>query len=372
MKVCHMTSAHESTDVRIFRKECASLAAAGYDTYLVAQGESREERGVHVVGVGPAPKGRLQRMTTFARTVYHRALELDADLYHIHDPELLPYARKLKQRGKKVIFDSHENVSETILEKDYLPPIARRVIYKVYCKYQAKVCQILDAVVTVTPNIVRYFEKMHSYVVQVTNFPILEKDILIPDIGAKRLVFAGGISAQWDHSRIVEALLQLPDYRYCLCGTGNDTYIGRLQSSPGWKQVEYLGKIPHEEVVKELASSSIGMALLLPNRNSDWNNGTIGNTKIFEEMMAGLPVVCTDFVLWKEFVERYHCGICVNPEKIEDIVQAIDYLGKHPEEARKMGENGRRAVEKEFNWKTQETKLLTLYQELLKSKELGI
>lgn len=365
MKVCHLTSAHESTDVRIFRKECVSLAAAGYETYLVARGESREDYGVHVVGVGPAPEGRLQRMTTFARTVYRRALELDADLYHIHDPELLPYARKLKQRGKKVIFDSHENVAETILEKDYILPIVRKGIYKAYRKYQENVCRKLDAVVTVTPNIVRYFEKICSHVVQVTNFPIFEKEVLSPDFGAKRMVFAGGISAQWNHLRIVEALLQLPDYRYCLCGTGNDTYIGKLQLSQGWKQVEYLGKISHEEVAKELASSSVGMALLLPNRNSDWKNGTIGNTKIFEEMMAGLPVVCTDFVLWKEFVGRYHCGICVNPENIEDIVQAVCYLGKHPEEARQMGENGRRAVEEEFNWKTQEARLLALYRELL-------
>lgn len=365
MKVCHMTSAHESTDVRIFRKECVSLAEAGYETYLVARGESRVERGVNIVGVGPAPKGRLQRMTTFARRVYQRALELDADLYHIHDPELLPYARKLKQRGKRVIFDSHENTAGTILEKDYIPPILRKRVYKAYCKYQENVCRKLDAVVTVTPNMVRLFEKICPRVVQVTNFPIFEKIALTPDFGAKRLVFAGGVSAQWNHLRIVEALLQLPDCRYCLCGAGTNAYIGKLQSSKGWKQVEYLGKISHEEVMKKLASGSVGMALLLPNRNSDWTNGTIGNTKIFEEMMAGLPVVCTDFTLWKAFVERYHCGICIHPEKVEDIVRAVRYLCDHPEEARQMGENGRHAVETEFNWKTQEVNLLSLYRELL-------
>ncbi len=55
IKVCHITSAHNSDDIRIFHKECASLAKAGYDTYLVAKGESREEKGVHVVGVDPPP-----------------------------------------------------------------------------------------------------------------------------------------------------------------------------------------------------------------------------------------------------------------------------------------------------------------------------
>jgi len=50
LKVCHVTSAHNSSDVRIFEKECVPLAKEGYITYLVAPGESRDEKGVHVVG----------------------------------------------------------------------------------------------------------------------------------------------------------------------------------------------------------------------------------------------------------------------------------------------------------------------------------
>ena len=116
-----------------------------------------------------------------------------------------------------------------------------------------------------------------------------------------------------------------------------------------------------------MVESAIGMAVLSYSRNSDWKNGTMGNTKIFEEMMAGLPVICTDFVLWKEFVERYHCGLCVNPNNIEEIASAIRYLLDNPEEARRMGENGRRAVEEEFNWAVEEKKLLALYEEILQA-----
>lgn len=91
----------------------------------------------------------------------------------------------------------------------------------------------------------------------------------------------------------------------------------------------------------------------------------MGNTKIFEEMLAGLPVVCTDFVLWREFVDRYHCGICVDPQDADAIASAVWYLLDHPEEARQMGENGRRAVKEEFNWNVEERKLLALYEEVL-------
>jgi len=143
--------------------------------------------------------------------------------------------------------------------------------------------------------------------------------------------------------------------------------LAQLKAYPAWVQVDYLGKIPHAKVADELAASIAGMALLQPGRNTDWKNGTIGNTKIFEEMMAGLPVICTDFVLWKEFVDRYHCGICVKPDDAEQISAAIRYLLDHPEEARQMGENGRRAVKEEFNWSVEEKKLLALYEDILKS-----
>lgn len=138
-----------------------------------------------------------------------------------------------------------------------------------------------------------------------------------------------------------------------------------MKSSPSWKQVDYLGKIPHAQVADELARGFVGLAVTPYVRNSDWHNGTMGNTKIFEEMMAGLPVVCTDFVLWKEFVERYHRGICVDPESVDEIAAAIRYLLDHPDEARQMGENGRRAVREEFNWGVEEQKLLALYKEIL-------
>lgn len=82
-KICHMTSAHSSEDVRIFHKECASLAKReDFDVYLVATGESREEAGVHVLGIGPKPSGRLERMKETAKRVYEKALSLDADIYH--------------------------------------------------------------------------------------------------------------------------------------------------------------------------------------------------------------------------------------------------------------------------------------------------
>jgi len=364
-RVCHVTSAHPPEDVRIFHKECVSLAEAGYEVYLVQRGGSYEKSGVHLVGFGKVTGGRLKRMTQVARRAYETALALDADIYHLHDPELLPYGMKLKKRGKKVIFDSHENTLEAILEKEWLPACMRKAMYHWYKRQQEGVCRRLDAVVSVTSNIVAYFRSVNPRTVQIANFPILDEATPPSAPRPGTLVFAGGVSRQWNHHAIIQALEQLSECRYCLCGPGEEPYLQELRALPAWNQVQYLGRLPHEEVPALLSECAVGMAVLSYSRNSDWKNGTMGNTKIFEEMMAGLPVVCTDFVLWREFVDRWHCGICVDPENADEIAAAVRYLLDHPEEARRMGENGRSAVKEEFNWGVEEKKLLALYEEIL-------
>ena len=241
-------------------------------------------------------------------------------------------------------------------------------VYWAYSAYQSSVCHRLDAVVTVTPHMVDYFKKLNSRTAFVSNYPLLEE---MPAESSsvekvKAIGFAGGVSELWNHEKIITALERIPDCRYCLCGNGEERYLDLLKALPDWGQVDFFGRIPHREVVQKLAQCTAGMAIATPGRNSGFLLGTMGNTKIFEEMMAGLPIICTNFVLWKEFVERYHCGICVDPANVDEIADAIRYLLDHPDEARQMGENGRRAVKEEFNWGVEEKKLLALYEDVLK------
>ncbi len=366
VKVCHMTSAHAPEDERIFFKEGMSLAANGYETYLVARGNSYEKNGVHIIGVGELPKSRRKRMTEGARRVYEAAKAINADMYHFHDPELLPYGLKLKKAGKKVIFDSHEDTAQQIMEKTWIPALVRIPVHHIFAAYQRHICRHLDAVVSVTPHLCDFFRQFSERVEMITNYPSLEP---LPDRTATRLdtlCFAGGIADQWCHREIIAAMERCPGCTYVLCGDLDADYGQALRQMPGWKQVNYMGKIPHEQVHDLLGRCGMGASLLKPSRNSGFHLGTMGNTKIFEEMMAGLPIICTNFILWKEFVERYHCGICVDPSNIDEIADAIRYLLDHPDEARQMGENGRRAVKEEFNWGVEEKKLLALYEDILK------
>jgi glycosyltransferase involved in cell wall biosynthesis len=87
--------------------------------------------------------------------------------------------------------------------------------------------------------------------------------------------------------------------------------------------------------------------------------------KMFEYMSAGLPVIASDFPLWREIIEGNDCGLCIDPLDPAAIAAAIDALVSNPARAEQMGRNGRAAVEQHFNWANEERKLLQLYEDIL-------
>ena len=115
--------------------------------------------------------------------------------------------------------------------------------------------------------------------------------------------------------------------------------------------------------VKELLNSArAGLVLLHPRINYV----DALPIKLFEYMAVGIPVIASDFPLWRTIVDGANCGILVDPMKPEQIAKAIDWLLDNPREARKMGERGRRAVLERYNWSLEEKKLIELYDKLNK------
>ncbi|MFP3338875.1 glycosyltransferase, partial [Micrococcus sp. SIMBA_131] len=123
----HLTSVHSPHDIRIFIKECKSLYKEGYDvTYIVPNATSEIKDGVNIIGVPSDASNERNRMIKTTKAVYEAALKVDADIYHFHDPELIPTGLKLKRKGKKVIHDIHEDVPRQILEKQWIPSPLRK------------------------------------------------------------------------------------------------------------------------------------------------------------------------------------------------------------------------------------------------------
>jgi glycosyltransferase involved in cell wall biosynthesis len=370
MKIAHLTSVHPETDVRIFRKECLSLVNAGYDVSLVAAGaKDKVVEGVKIFGVKKI-RNRWKRIFFSGKYLYKKAVELDAEIYHFHDPELLPIGIKLKKLGKKVIFDSHEDVPGQILEKEWLPRPFRKSLSLIYAWYESKMLKKLDAVISVTPVLTERLRKINENTFQITNYPIVENDFIDKRKWQRSVCFAGGISQQWLHENVINALENISDITYCIAGVADKDYLDKISLLPGWAKVKFVGKIPFDEVNDFISASSAGMALndYLP--NVGYKSGSLGNTKLFEYMQSGIPVICTDFVLWKEIVEEADCGICVNPHDKEAITRAIRYFTDNPEVAEKMGDNGRKAVENKYNWHSQEIILLNLYRRLFEKQRM--
>ena len=368
VRIAHLTSAHPRDDIRVFLKECCSLAAHGYEVVLVvADGRGDEVRdGVTITDVGRST-GRLDRMFKVTRRVLRKAMALDADIYHLHDPELLPVGLKLRRRGKKVVFDAHEDVPKQILGKHYLHPWVRRILSWGFAHFEHYACKRFDGVVTATPYIRDKFLSINPLSVDINNFPMIgELESAVSwDDKACEVCYVGSIAQIRGVKEVVRAMesVRTPVRLNLVGGFAEAQVEAEVRTYAGWTRVNALGVQGRPGVREVLGRSVAGVVTLHP--ASNYLDAL--PIKMFEYMSAGIPVIASDFDLWRTIVQESQCGLCVDPLDPTAIALAIDHLVSRRDEAETMGRNGRQAVLSRYNWAREEAKLIEFYDRLLSS-----
>ncbi len=367
MRIAHLTTVHAPDDVRIYQKEARSLAEAGFDVTLVAPAlkEARLE-GVRWLRLR-RPRGRLDRFLHLTPLAYRAALDSGAEVVHLHDPELIFVGLALKLRGRKVVWDAHEDLPRQILSKPWLHPLLRRPVAWGVDVLERMITRAFDAVVAATPAIARRFPRDRVYTVQ--NYPILSQ-MLAPHPAPYRnrpphVAYIGGISAIRGAREMVQAM-EIAGRRWgarlLLAGRFvPESLEEELRQLPGWRYVDYVGWLDREGVAKALSSVRAGLVLFHP----EPNHINAQPNKIFEYMAAGLPVIASNFPLWRDLVTGSGAGLLADPLEPMAIAQAIGWVLEHPEEAAAMGHRGHEAVRERYNWDREKEKLLALYKELL-------
>ncbi len=365
-KVCHLTSVHQRYDTRILLKECISLFKNGYEVHLVvADGKGDENfKGVQIHDVGKS-KGRFSRFFKSTKAVLQKGLEIDAECYHFHDAELIPYGIKFKKIGKKVIYDTHEDLPRQLMSKHYINYFLRKPLAFIIEKYEDYAANKFDFIITATPHIQKRFFELNKASIDINNYPLLEElntETVDWSLKKNEICYVGAITQIRGLTEVIDAMEYLNETRLNLAGSFSPkSFKTTLENRKGWHKTNVLGQINRDQLKHVLRISQVGIVTFLPFGNHTHSQPN----KLFEYMSQGIPLVASDFDLWKDIIVNVNCGICVNPKNPKAIAEAIKTLLSDKAKAKQMGENGRDAVLKKYNWEFEQKKLLNIYQELL-------
>ena len=369
-----LTTAHSPYDDRIYEREAMSLARAGYDVEILAArgGDGGVKRGIRIVEC-ERPQGRLWRFVHTARIIYERAKRRRADLYHFHDPDLLPWMVALSMQGRRVVYDVHEYNGRSILTKRWLPYALRKPIAGCVNRLEKWASRHFAGVITVNPHMADLFATVNGNVESVANYPLewfIEACANRQGPPSEFIVYVGGMNIDRGYEVVCDAMKKVTtrreqaecvlvgDVDYSDVGEAYHRFAKRGESIAG---VTWQGSVAMARIPSILSAARIGWIPWQSTPNNDFGTPV----KSFEYMAAGLPIVASRLGFIASIVKEVGCGLLVTPSDANAHADAICHLLEHPREAAQMGERGRAAVSDRFNWAKEEKKLLDFYRRLL-------
>lgn len=366
LKVCHISTAHSDRDIRIFHKECKTLAENGFEVYYIVN--STKQCKIEGVNIIPLPylKNRFSRIFIKVWIALLKAVKLKAKVYHFHDPEFIFMGLILKMIGKTVIYDIHEDVAQQILTKEWLgPKLFRKFMSSLYSLLEKLAINRFDLLIAATPEIAKKYPKEKTLTLR--NLPITDKINAIPDdkkCSNKKTVaiYAGGLTEIRGIKEIIQAANILNGkIELRLFGQWeNEILKNECEQLEGWKFTDWKGFLSIDEVYREMKNSDIGLVNFLPEAN---HIKALPN-KPFEYMACGIPMVMSNFDYWKEIFGE--CAVFADPTNPYAIAKQIEFLLKNKDISNEMGKRGKELIKDEFSWEAESMKLVYKYKDLCK------
>lgn len=365
-RVVHVTTAHRADDVRIFERECRSLAATDlYDIYLAAAGRIPGDSGVTLVPLVPAPTNRLGRFSSGPLKAWALSRAVSAELWHFHDPELLPVALTLARSGRRVIWDAHEDYVSQFTEdggKSWVPAPVRGVVRRGMKAMLEAVDRDAAAVIAATPTIAARYNNPRTVVVG--NEARLEDfNGCRPDFSARRLLFVGHAGSAHLFGELVEAVTALPDVKLAVAGDQlTPDVLGRSKDLLG-DRLECLGWLNRAGLATAVDSSSLGLALYAP--LPTYMSSDASPTKVSEFAAAGLPILGSPIPVVEKALREGRSGFLAGGFTSTDLRKAIDGALRDPVVWHEASENARLWAGTTGDWGRSETELMRIYSEIL-------
>ncbi len=364
MKILIASSLHSIDDPRVFQKEAVSLAKR-YDVHLVGVGDPAEGL-LKVKGVELHPferkGGKLLGTLRAYRWIHKSYRQVRPDVFHFHDPELVPMGLWLSVFGRcKVVYDVHEDVLKTLAKKTWVPKLLKRPLAWLFGRLEMAAVRRFELAIVAEPYAMQRFSGPNAVLVR-NYFPLLPDRPREVFDGSRRLrlIYVGSLTKMRGVSSLAEALdLMKTLAQLWLVGRFHSESF-RHEVLSGRTNVEYLGWVSLDKLFDYLLDADIGMNCVLPAPSHSEMLGT----KVFDYMAAQLPIVASNFSVWPEIIEKAGCGVCVDPKDPGAIAAAVDELAGAPERLASMGEAGRRLFEEKYNWPLEEAKLLEAYSRL--------
>ncbi|WP_227134350.1 glycosyltransferase family 4 protein [Halorubellus salinus] len=372
--ICVLSTVHDPLNTRVYHKEAKAASNAGYDVTMVAHDPPENHEGaVEFLSLGQA-ETRYKRWAHLPRA-YTIARSLNSDIYHFHDPELLPIGVMLQRTtNAHVIYDAHEDYAYNAIEyREWIPGPIRPAISKTFPLIQSAFANRLDRVITTTESIAEQFIQFgHENVEVIHNYPKTENiSIGRPPIKQSKeitLVYVGSFEHIHGLMPMLHLVRELSDrgasVELWMLGSFNEGHHERsakefIDNHNLQENIHFVGRIPYEDIFSYLNCADLGLCLVDQKRCEH-----ALPTKIFEYMYSKTPVVATDAQSIRPYISR-EVGRLVSQTDPEGQADAIEELISDSTRLEKMGNRGRELVEERYNWEQEADLLVSIYESLL-------